>query len=415
MHLAQRPAGFVEGAKKWYTPLTKPCTGRIDAGVKIALVHDWLNQIGGAEGVLEELAALFPDAPIYTSIYWREHMPAGYRMWDIRTSFLDHWPMVKRHHQLFLPFYPLAFESLDLREYDVVITNKSGFCHGVITPASTLHICYCLTPTRYLWNTEEYLAREQVGRVKRGLLQPILHHLRLWDRLAADRVDRFVAISREVQHRIAHIYRRESDIIYPPVHTERFAPADGPHDYYLIVSRLIPYKRIDLAVQAFTQLGLPLVIVGDGRDRANLEKMAGPSIRFLGRVDDRELAGLMAGCRAFIFPGLEDFGIAPLEAQAAGRPVIAFAGGGALDTVREGETGLFFHEQTPAALAEAVQRFESLGEDSFDPRRIRRHAERFSAAQFREKFRRYVEEAYEEHRRNLPTPMEREPARIIQI
>jgi glycosyltransferase involved in cell wall biosynthesis len=372
--------------------------------LKVALVHDWLNQMGGAEGVLEELVRIFPEAPIYTSIYWREKMPAAYQAWDIRTSFLDRWPLVKRHHQLFLPMYPLAFESLDLRGYDVVITNKSGFCHGVITPAGTLHICYCLTPTRYLWNTREYLEREQAGRAARAVLAPFLQYLRLWDRLAADRVDRFVAISREVQQRIARVYRRPSDIIYPPVHTERFRPAEGPHDYYLIASRLIPYKRIDLAVQAFNQLDRPLVIAGDGRDRRRLEAMAGPNVRFLGRVSDEELAKLMAGCRAFIFPGLEDFGIAPVEALAAGRPVIAYAGGGALDTVIDGLTGVLFYEQNPAALAEAVRRLEALGEDHFDPLELRRQAERFSAERFRQEFRAYVERAYTEHAASLPAP-----------
>jgi len=286
----------------------------------------------------------------------------------------------------------------------VVITNKSGFCHGVVTPAGTLHICYCLTPTRYLWNTWEYLEREQAGRAARAVLAPFLQYLRLWDRLAADRVDRFVAISREVQQRIARVYRRPSDIIYPPVHTERFRPAEGPHDYYLIASRLIPYKRIDLAVQAFNQLDRPLVIAGDGRDRRRLEAMAGPNVRFLGRVSDEELAKLMAGCRAFIFPGLEDFGIAPVEALAAGRPVIAYAGGGALDTVIDGLTGVLFYEQSPAALAEAVRRLEALGEDHFDPLELRRQAERFSAERFRQEFRAYVEQAYAEHVASLPAP-----------
>lgn len=370
--------------------------------MKVALVHDWLNQMGGAEGVLEELVRIFPEAPVYTSMYWREKMPASYQAWDIRTTFLDRWPLVRRHHQLFLPFYPLAFESLDLRGYDVVITNKSGFCHGVITPPATLHICYCLTPTRYLWNTWEYLEREQVGRTGRAILTPFLQFLRLWDRLAADRVDRFVAISREVQHRIARVYRRPSDIIYPPVHIERFRPADGPHDYYFIASRLIPYKRIDLAVTAFNELGLPLVIAGDGRDRRRLEAMAKPNVRFLGRVSDEKLAELMAGCRAFIFPGLEDFGIAPVEALAAGRPVIAFAGGGALDTVMDGVTGVLFHAQTPEALVEAVRRMEAFGEGYFDPQELRRQAERFSAERFREEFRSYVERAYAEHAASLP-------------
>lgn len=370
--------------------------------MKLALVHDWLNQMGGAEIVLEALVEIFPNAPIYTSIYWREKMPPAYQTWDIRTSFLDRWPFIHRRHQWFLPFYPLAFESFQLRDYDIVISNKSGFCHGIITPPTTLHICYCLTPTRYLWNTSEYLEQEEVGRLSRALLVPMLNYLRMWDRLAADRVDRFVAISRAVQDRIARFYRRDSEVIYPPVHTRHYAPAAQPADYFLIVSRLIPYKRLDLAIRAFNQLGLPLIIVGEGRDRKRLEAMAGSNIRFTGRLDGEELAKLMARCRAFIFPGAEDFGIAPVEAQAAGRPVIAYAAGGALDTVVDGETGLFFYEQTVEALISAVRRLEELGDAHFDPARIRRHAEQFDAGRFRDQMKAFVERAWEEHCAKLP-------------
>jgi glycosyltransferase involved in cell wall biosynthesis len=225
-----------------------------------------------------------------------------------------------------------------------------------------------------------------------------LNYLRLWDRLAADRVDRFVAISRAVQERIARTYRRESEVIYPPVRTHQYAPAVQSHDYFLIVSRLIPYKRIDLAVQAFNQLGLPLVIVGDGRDRKRLEAMAAPNVRFMGRLDDAALTDLLARCRAFLFPGLEDFGIAPVEAQSAGRPVIAYAGGGALDTVIEGETGIFFGEQTVDSLVDAVRRLMELGDTHFDPAAIRRHAERFAVERFRQELGAFVARAYEEHR-----------------
>ena len=371
--------------------------------MKVALVHDWLNQIGGAEGVLEELVGLFPDAPVFTSIYWRNRMPAAYQKWDIRTSYLDRWPFVKRHHQPFLPLYPLAFESFHFDEFDVVISNKSGFCHGIITPATTLHICYCLTPTRYLWNTAEYLKREGAGRLSRLLLPPILNYLRLWDRLAADRVDRFLAISHAVQGRISRTYRRESEVIYPPVRTHHYEPAAEPHDYFLIVSRLIPYKRIDLAVQAFNQLGLPLVIVGEGRDRKRLEAMAAPNVRFMGRLEDDALVDLFARCRAFVFPGLEDFGIAPVEAQSAGRPVIAYAAGGALDTVIDGKTGLLFGEQTVDGLVQAVRRLVELRDGQFDSTVIRRHAERFAVERFRQEFRSFVERAYEEHLAGRPS------------
>ena len=363
--------------------------------MKTALVHDWLNQKGGAEQVLESLARHYPAAPIYTSIYWPQAMPASYGEWDIRTSFMNRLPLVKRHHQPFLPLYPLAFESFDFSGYDLVLSNKSGFCHGIITGPETLHICYCLTTTRYLWDFEHYAQREGIGRLGRMVLQPVLSYLRLWDRLAADRVDHFIAISRTVQRRIARQYRRESVVIHPPVDTGRFSIADGPiEDYYLIVSRLVPYKRVDLAVQALSQLGRPLIVVGEGRDRANLERMAGPTVTFVGHLCDKEVSDLLRHCRAFIFPGLDDFGIAPVEAMASGRPVIAFAAGGALDTVLEGRTGLFFRESTPQALAATIQQFETL---DFDRATIRHHAERFDQALFEAKLTTFVENAVESY------------------
>jgi glycosyltransferase involved in cell wall biosynthesis len=259
----------------------------------------------------------------------------------------------------------------------------------VITAPETLHICYCLTPTRFLWDYSGYVQREGLGKLARWALPPFVSYLRLWDKAAADRVDHFAAISQAVRQRIQKFYRRQAAVIHPPVDTTRYVPAEGSDDYFLIVSRLIPYKRIDLAVQAFNQLGLPLVIVGDGRDRASLQAMAKPNIQFLGRVPDKEMRQLLARCRAFIFPGLEDFGIAPVEAQAAGRPVIAFAGGGALDTVVEGVTGTFFHGQSPQALAEAVRSFD---EARYDPAVIREHAERFDTAVFKQQLRQFIQE-----------------------
>ncbi|MGD9048567.1 MAG: glycosyltransferase [Anaerolineae bacterium] len=350
--------------------------------MRVAIVHDWLNQIGGAEGVLEALVEMFPGAPVYTSMYWPEAMPAAYRGWDIRTTWMDRLPAIHRHHQPYLLLYPLAFGGLDLGSYDLVISNKSAFCLGVRTSPETRHICYCLTPTRFVWDYDAYIDREQVGGAARGLVQPFLGRLQRWEREAAERVDAFISISHEVQKRVKRLYDRESAIVYPPVETGRFVPMpDGSHDdYYLIVSRLVPYKRIDLAVRAFTELGLPLWIGGSGRDRASLEAMAGPNIRFLGRVPDEEMGRLMARCRAFVFPGLEDFGITPVQAMAAGRPVIAYAGGGALDYVIDGVTGTFFHEQTPESLSDAVRRCDGA---AFDPAAIRTHAEEFDAGVFK--------------------------------
>jgi glycosyltransferase involved in cell wall biosynthesis len=364
------------------------------ASLRIALVHDWLNQMGGAEDVLENMVALFPEAPVYTSIYWPEGVSPAYRRWDIRTSWMDKLPGVKRRHQLFLPLYPLAFESLDFGGYDVILSNKSGFCHGVITPPETVHVCYCLTPTRYVWRYHDYALREGFGGLARMVLAPILSHLRMWDRLAADRVDRFIAISTEVQRRIAKYYRRDSVVIHPPVDTQRFSPAPSHDDYYLSVGRVIPYKRIDLAVQACTKLGLPLKIGGTGRDLERLKAMAGPTVEFLGYVPDDDLPKLMARCKAFLFPGAEDFGITPVQAMAAGRPVIAYAYGGSLDMVVEGISGTLFREQNVESLIDALQRFES---DLYDSQAVRRHAEQFDAAIFRQKIHDVIVHACEEH------------------
>ncbi len=396
--------------------------------MRVAIVHDWLNQIGGAEGVLEVLHELYPQAPIYTSMYAPQIMPPHYRTWDIRTSFMQRLPGVTTHHQAFLPFYPLAFEQFDLSAYDLVISNASAFCKGVITRPGTVHLCYCLTPTRFLWAYPDYVAREGLGRLPRLFLPPFVSYLRLWDRLAADRVDAFAAISRAAQQRIKRYYGHDSTIIYPPVDTTAYTTrSDDPShsvtyttrsndfsrsvtkpdqatqdatttgarsndfsrsgDYFLWVGRLIPYKRVDLAVRAFNELGLPLVVIGDGRDRANLERLAKPNVRFLGRLDNVEMRRYMAGCRAFIFPAEEDFGITPLEAQAAGRPVIAYAAGGALDTVIEGVTGEFFRQPTAESLAEAVRHFDA---SRYDPDACVANARRFDTDSFKENWLAFV-------------------------
>ena len=361
--------------------------------MKIALAHDYLNQYGGAERVLEQLHSYYPDAPIYTSMYDPKVMPAEYRSWDIRTSFMQRLPLITTQHQAYLMAYPIAFESFDLGGYDVVISNSSAFCKGVVTGPNTLHISYCLTPMRWVWRYRDYVERERLGGLARMVLPPLIHYLRVWDAGASSRVDRYIAISTAVAARIRKYYRRESVIIPPPVDTEQFALSRTSGDYYLTVARLAPYRRIDLIVEAFRELGLPVKIVGIGRDRARLEARATPNIEFLGRVDDETLADLYANCRGYLFPGEEDFGIAPVEAQAVGKPVVAYAAGGSLDTVLDGETGVLFPHQTPKDLADAVRRLETL---SFDPERIRRNAERFSVSVFRERFTSYVEQAYAE-------------------
>lgn len=362
----------------------------------MALAHDYLNQYGGAERVLEELHALYPEAPVFTSMYWPEKMSPAIRGMDVRTSFMQRLPLVTRYHQPYLLLYPLAFESFNLDGYDVVVSNSSAFCKGVITPPHTLHICYCLTPMRWVWSYRSYVERERLGRAARLALPAAISQLRAWDVATGQNVDRFVAISRAVAARIRKYYRREATVIYPPVGTAAFAPQPGREaDDYLVVSRLIPYKRIDLAVDAFTRLGLPLKIVSSGgRDEPALRARAGPSVEFLGRVSDAELRELLARCRAFIFPGEEDFGIAPLEANASGRPVIAYAGGGALDTVVDGETGVFMREQTVEALVDAVRRVE---QQAWDAARIRAHAEQFDTRVFRARLSQFVAESLAAH------------------
>lgn len=359
--------------------------------MKLALVHDWLNQIGGAEDVLSVLHEMYPESPIYTSIYAPEIMPAVYQDWDIRTLWLNKLPAIHSHHQPYLPLYPLGWGELDLSEYDVVLSNKSGFCHGFKYSTDTLHICYCLAPTRYVWQMESYLSREGLGKPAELALRPLVSWLRRWDYAAAQRVDHFIAISTEIQQRIKTYYDRESIIIYPPVDVSRFSSvAAEPDDYFLVVSRLIPYKRIDLAVQAATRLNMPLKVGGRGRDLDRLREMAGPTVEFLGYVLDDDLPALMARCKAFIFPGLEDFGITPVQAQAAGRPVIAYGGGGALDTVIPGVTGEHFHEMTVESLMMAMAAFDSA---RYDRTALRDHAAKFDQGVFETQIRAFIEAA----------------------
>jgi glycosyltransferase involved in cell wall biosynthesis len=360
----------------------------MNKNLRVAIVHDWLNQVGGAENVLEELHALFPDAPIYTAMYWPAVMPAAYRHWDIRTTWLDKIQLSKTHHQWFLLAYPFAFRSLDLSAYDVVISNKSAFCIVARTRSNARHFCYCLTPTRFVWNFDGYVRGEGASRLARLAVPPCLPYLQSVERQAAQRVHHFAAISRVVQQRIQRHYQRDSQVLYPPVATSRFRMnTRSPDDFFLVVSRLIPYKRIDLAVQAFNQLGWPLVIIGDGRDRAQLEALAKSNIKFLGRLSNAETDEYRYRCRAFIFPGEDDFGIASVEAMAAGRPVIAYAAGGALDTVVEDVSGTFFTEPTADSLSAAVQHFQTM---RFDATAIQTHARTFSAENFRERFMEFV-------------------------
>lgn len=364
--------------------------------MKLALVHDWLNQIGGAEDVLDSLVENFPGSPIYTSIYAPDLMPAHYQDWDIRTLWIDKLPGIHQHHQPYLPFYPLAWNGLNLSDYDVILSNKSGFCHGLHFPSSTVHVCYCLAPTRYVWQLDHYIAREGFGKLIELALRPLIAVMKRWDYDAAQGVSHFIAISTDIQQRIKTYYNRDSVIIFPPVDTARFQPVpqEQVEDYYLVVSRLIPYKRIDLAVRAATQLGLRLKVGGKGRDMERLQAMAGDTVEFLGYVPDEDLPELMAKCKAFLFPGLEDFGITPVQAQSAGRPVIAYAGGGALDTVIPGETGELFDAMSLESLIKVMQNFDA---NRYNPDVIRQHAQKFDISVFKAQIQSFVEGAWDVH------------------
>ena len=371
-------------------------------GARTALVHDWLNQQGGAENVLAELHGMFPSAPVFTSFYDPALVDPAFQRLDIRRTWLQRFPLWRTNHQALLPFYPLAFGSLRIPEADLVISNSSAFCKGVRTPPQAVHVCYCLTPTRFLWMPEAYLAGERAPVWSRLLLPHVLAWARRWDRRAAQRVTQFLAISTAVAERIRRFYGRSSRIVYPPVDVDRFSPTTDVGDAFLIVSRLIPYKRIDLAVRACTELGLPLRIVGAGRAEADLRTLAGPTVSFLGRLPDRDVSEEMARCRAFLFPGDEDFGITPVEAQAAGRPVVAYGSGGALDTVIDGTTGILFREQSVDSLGAALRQVQTM---TFDTDALVANARRFSRENFRRALLEAVNDCLRAHSRPLASPV----------
>jgi glycosyltransferase involved in cell wall biosynthesis len=355
--------------------------------MRVALVHDWLVNMGGAERVLEEIARLFPEAPIYTGVVDRSRLSPFLRQRHIIPTFVEGLPFSHRWYNRYLPFLMYGVEQFDLSGYDLVISSSSAIAKGVVTRAETWHVSYVHTPMRYAWDLyHEYRTREARG-VSRQLMGPVFHYMRLWDRLSADRVDVLIANSSVVRRRIQKHYRREAEVIFPPVSVDRFSVASVPGTYYLVLSRLVSYKRFDLAVLAANRLKLPLVVAGDGPERKSLEQMAGPTVTFVGRVGDEDLNQIMGEAKALIFPGEEDFGIVPVEMQATGRPVIAFGRGGVLDTVVPGETGWLFAEQSVDAVVEAVQKADQI---TWDAARIRQQAERFRPDVFRERFRRAV-------------------------
>ncbi len=362
--------------------------------MKVAIVHDWLTVYGGAESIIRILHSLFPDAPIYTTVYDPDRMPADFRKMEIHTSFIQKLPFAKKRYTNYLPFMPRAFEQFDLTGYDLVISSNTCCSKGVITGPDTLHICYCNTPMRYGWEFYHEYVDKKNGPA-RFFISCMMKKIRIWDRLSADRVDLFIANSKNVARRIRKHYRRDSYVIYPPVRTSMFQKSEDGGQFYLAVSRLVPYKRIDLVVDAFTELGLPLKVIGDGSEYAAIAAKAGPNVEMLGRLEDEQVLAHMQSCKAFVFPGEEDFGITPIEAQACGKPVIAFGKGGALETVVKDQTGVFFYEQTKEALINAVRQFETM---TFDAGVIRSHAEAFSEERFTKELYDYIMGQYEAFR-----------------
>ncbi|MBX5466964.1 MAG: glycosyltransferase [Firmicutes bacterium] len=348
--------------------------------MKVALVHDWLIHFGGAERVLQELAAMFPEAPIYVGVADPSRFPAWLKSREVIASPVSRWPWARRLYNRYLPWLAAAFENFDLSSFDLVISTSAAVAKGVVTPVTTRHLAYVHTPMRYAWDFyHQYRTREARGAT-RMLMGPVFHALRVWDRVAADRADLLVANSWTVRERIRKHYGRLARVIYPPVDVDAFPPASSLGEYYLILSRLVPYKRVDLAIEAANRLRFSLWVAGDGPDRRRLERLAGPTVRFLGRVDATERARLLASAQALLFPGEEDFGIVPVEAQAAGRPVIALGRGGARETVVEGLSGVLFTEPTVDHLVAAI---ESSRRVRWDSEAIRAHARRFGPERFR--------------------------------
>lgn len=364
--------------------------------MRVAFVHDHLIQNGGAEKVLEVMQSMWPKAPTFTLFYDARALPA-FAGRDIRTSFLQRLPLALKKYQWYITLMPAATESHDLSAFDVVISSSSAFSKGIITRPDAIHICYCHTPTRYLWSdTHSYVQELRAPKIVKAFLPPVLSRLRVWDHAAASRVDYFIANSETVRQRIEKYYQRESRVIHPPVDIERFSVSDAPKSYFLVGGRLVAYKRYDLVVEAFNRTGLPLKIFGDGPIEADLRRRAKGNIQFLGRVSDQERRELFALCKAFLHPHEEDFGITAIEAMASGRPVIAYRRGGATETVIDRVTGEFFDEPSWEELADHLIRFD---ETRYDPKKIRANAEQFSTERFTQELRLFVENAWEEKQR----------------
>jgi len=361
-------------------------------GLKIALVHDWLTGMRGGEKVLEVLCELYPQAALFTLLHNKGSVSPVIEEMEIHTSFIDRLPYKSGRYRNYLPLFPRAIESFDFSGYDLILSTSHAVAKGARPAPGALHICYCHTPMRYVWEQyDQYFGPGRAGLLTRAAMSFFAPRLRKWDAGSSSRVHSFVANSQNVAERIRQYYQRTADVIYPPVSVDQFTVSERDDGYYLIVSALVPYKRVDLAVDAFKRSGERLLIVGTGPESSRLQSLASRNIEFLGWQPDTELVGLYARCRALIFPGIEDFGIVPLEAMASGKPVVAFGQGGALETVVDDPqraTGVFFREQTPEALREALVKLRGL---KLNPHIIRAHAEQFDRKIFKENYRRYVE------------------------
>lgn len=355
--------------------------------MKVAIVHDFLFKLGGAERVVKAFADMFPKAPIYTLLYDEEKVGKVFPKERVRTSFLQDYPnFLRKRHRFLIPKMPRAMEELNFEDYDLVISSNTAFSHGIITPLETKHVCYCHSPMRYAWDwANEYQEENHIHGLKKLAYAPVIKYLREWDKVASDRPSIYVANSKNVQKRIKKYYREGSSIIYPPVDVDRFSTSHKHAGYFLIVSTLTPYKKIDLAVQLFNKIGRHLVIIGDGPHKKYLQEIAAPNIEFLGFKDDKAVAEYMKNCRALIFPGEEDFGITPVEAMACGKPVLAYGKGGCLETIQEGETGEFFYEPTVESMEDGLARL-MYNERFYKPRNIRLHAQQYSREIFEKNF-----------------------------
>jgi len=363
--------------------------------MNIALIHDHLAQLGGAEKTLQSLTEIFPHAPVYTLLYKDSLINQLFDEQKIKTSFIQNMPLGIKKYQWYMPLMTSAIESFNLSDYDLIISSASSFAKGIITNPQAVHFCYCHTPTRYLWHyNNQYLDELHLPVIFKKIINMHLSRVRQWDFNAAQRVDYFIANSKTTQERIKKYYLRDSVVIHPPVATKRFYIANNVKNYFLTGGRLTPYKRFDLAIKAFNQLGIALKIFGDGPDKKRLQKIALKNIEFLGVVSDDEKSRLLAECRAFIHPQEEDFGITQVEAQASGRPVIAYEKGGAEEVIINGQTGILFSEQTWESLAAAVLRFMHNNEFNFNPLLLKQHADKFSEDRFKKEILSYINTTY---------------------